>query len=108
MPTRVDSLTDPSPLNTPRGKAAFYILHVLPEWLASVTLFSVNVRKYFGTGPFGDYRFRDETEKEKEKRLKREAKKAEKKRDANSEKYEINQIESGKEKVATPLVTQVA
>jgi len=65
---KVTSLTDPSSLNTSAGKAAFYILHVLPEWLASVTLFAENIRKTFGTGLGGDYRARDETPSEKEKR----------------------------------------
>ncbi|KAF9522658.1 hypothetical protein CPB83DRAFT_822578 [Crepidotus variabilis] len=79
MPLRENSLTDPIRLNTPGGKAAFYLLHVLPEWLATATLFGINVRKTFGTGPFGDWRGHDETEKEKKKRLKRWEKKAAKK-----------------------------
>lgn len=80
MPTRISSLTERSRLNTPQGKAAFYIFHVLPEWLATVTLFSVNIRKTFGTGLAGDWHYRDETEKERKKRItsedKRRAKKA--------------------------------
>ena len=65
---KVTSLTEPNSLNTSTGKAVFYIFHVLPEWLASVTLFSENIRKTFGTGLGGDYRARDETPSEKEKR----------------------------------------
>ena len=68
MPTRVTSLTE-SRLNRPGEKAAFYIFHVLPEWLATVVLFVDNIRKTFGTGLAGDWRLKDETEKEKEKRM---------------------------------------
>ena len=78
MRHRTTSLTAPSVLNSPGNKAAFYILHVLPEWLTTVVLFAYNVRKTFGTGPWGDWRWKDETEKEKQKRLKKEAKKREK------------------------------
>ena len=67
-------LSDPSPLNTPRSKAAFYIFHVFPEWLASLIIFGNNIRKTFGTGFWGDKRLWDETEREREERLKREAK----------------------------------
>ena len=76
---KVTSLTEPSSLNTPSGKAAFYICHVLPEWLASLTLFADNIRKKFGTGLLGDYRFKDETESQKRKRHARMAKRREKK-----------------------------
>jgi len=79
MPIRTTSLREPNALNTPGGKAAFYICHVLPEWLATLTLFGFNVRKTIGTGFAGDWRQKDETEKEKEKRLKKEAEKLEKK-----------------------------
>ena len=77
------SLSAPSPLNKPTSKAAFYVFHVLPEWLASLILFGYNIRKTFGTGLCGDWRMWDETEKERVKRLaraaKREAKLKEKK-----------------------------
>ncbi|KAF9522657.1 hypothetical protein CPB83DRAFT_92881 [Crepidotus variabilis] len=79
MPLRESSLADPIHTNTSGGKATFYLLHILPEWLASVILFSIDVRKTFGTGPFGDLRWRDETEEEKKKRLRRWGKKAAKK-----------------------------
>jgi len=79
MHYRIDSLRGPNPLDSSTAKAMFYIFHVLPEWLAALFLFSVNVRKTFGTALFGDWRWRDETPKEKEKRLARRAKKEEKK-----------------------------
>lgn len=79
MSIRTTSLSAPSPLNTPRSKAIFYIFHILPEWLATVILFGFNIRKSIGTGLAGDIRFRDETEKERIKREKREAKRKEKK-----------------------------
>jgi hypothetical protein len=71
---KTTSLSAPSPLNTPRSKAAFYIFHVLPEWLAILILFGNNIRKTMGTGLIGDKRLWDETEKEREHRLKQEAK----------------------------------
>lgn len=79
MPRKVTSLAA-TRMNTPGEKAAFYIFHILPEWLASVVLFVDNIRKTFGTGIAGDLRFKDETDKEKKKRIaseeKRKAKKA--------------------------------
>jgi len=57
----------------------FYIFHALPEGFAACILLSGNVRKTFGTGMFGDWRAKDETEKQKTKRLaKRAAKEAKK------------------------------
>ncbi|KAF9522656.1 hypothetical protein CPB83DRAFT_864127 [Crepidotus variabilis] len=79
MPLRVTSLSDPVRTNTSSGKAAFYVFHVLPEWLSSVILFGAQTRKIFGTGPCGDVRSKDETEEQKMKRLDKEAKKATKK-----------------------------
>ena len=52
-------LTGPGTNNTPSDKAAFYVLHAAPEYLATATLVSLNVRRVFGTGPFGDIRTRD-------------------------------------------------
>jgi hypothetical protein len=52
--------------NTPAEKAAFYIFHILPEYISVLILLSCNVRDVFGTGMFGDRRFRDETQREKE------------------------------------------
>jgi hypothetical protein len=68
MPTKVTSLTE-SKLNRPGEKAAFYIFHILPEWLATVVLLVDNIRKTFGTGLAGDWRFKDETGREKKKRI---------------------------------------
>lgn len=79
MPARVTSLNDPISLDTPGGKAAFYVCHVLPEWLATLTLFGSNIRKGFGTGLCGDYRYKDETESEKIKRHARKEKRKQKK-----------------------------
>ncbi|KAF8971132.1 hypothetical protein BDZ97DRAFT_1787886 [Flammula alnicola] len=79
MGHRTVSLTAPSPLDTPGGKAAFYVLHVLPEWLTTLILFGDNMRKTYGTGPFGDYRIRDETEAQRKKREAKEAEKEAKK-----------------------------
>ena len=80
MHHRIDFLRGPNPLDSSTSKALFYMFHVLPEWIAVSVLFSVNVRKTFGTGLFGDWRWRDETPKEKEKRLARRAKGEEKKK----------------------------
>jgi hypothetical protein len=79
MRYKIDSLRGPNPLDSPTAKAMFYIFHILPEWLAVLILFSLNVRKTFGTALCGDWRWRDETPKEKEKRLARQAKREEKK-----------------------------
>ncbi|KAM6489531.1 hypothetical protein JOM56_015027 [Amanita muscaria] len=69
-------------LNSAGAKACFYVFHVVPEWLATLLLFSTNVRQVFGTGPFGDWRKADETEKERNKRLERQKKAARKKEKA--------------------------
>ncbi|KAF8812916.1 hypothetical protein BYT27DRAFT_6399129 [Phlegmacium glaucopus] len=79
MQIKTTSLSAPSVLDTPRAKAAFYVFHVLPEWLASLILFGVNIRKTLGTGMWGDWRIKDETEKQRAKREKREAKRKNKK-----------------------------
>lgn len=84
--------TGPGTLNSSGAKAAFYIFHVLPEWLASVALFSTSIRKAFGTGLVGDYRFKDETPAERQTRLEKEAKKAEKKKEKSGF-YEMPSIE---------------
>ena len=66
--TALDSM-DPGSLNTPTSKALFYVFYVLPEWISVALMLKVNIRKTFGTGPFGDRRGNDETPEEKEKRL---------------------------------------
>lgn len=68
----------PDSLNSPGAKACFYIFHVLPEWMSNLILVSVNVRKILGTGVWGDWRSKDETEKQKKKREEKDAKKMEK------------------------------
>ena len=73
MGQRTTSLAIVGPLDTISAKAAFYIFHVLPEWLATLVLFGDNTRKTFGTGLFGDYRIRDETEGQRQKREMKEA-----------------------------------
>jgi len=83
MHYRIDSLRGPNPLDSSTAKATFYTFHILPEWLAVLVLCSVNVRKTFGTALFGDWRWRDETPKEKKKRLARRAKREEKKKKKN-------------------------
>lgn len=75
--TSLDS-TSPGSLNTSGEKAAFYIFHLLPEWLVAAVLLGCNVRERFGTRLWGDYRWRDETPKEKQKREEKESKHAEK------------------------------
>lgn len=76
MFNRTDALfsTAPAALNSRGSKACFYIFHILPEWLATAVLFAFNIRRTFATGPFGDWRNADETEKERVKREKEEAK----------------------------------
>jgi hypothetical protein len=78
---RTDALESMAPdsLNRTHSKVLFYLLHAAPEWLISTLVLTVNMRKTFGTGPFGDFRGVDETPAEKEKRLAREAKRAAKK-----------------------------
>ncbi|KAH6883727.1 hypothetical protein BKA70DRAFT_1206275 [Coprinopsis sp. MPI-PUGE-AT-0042] len=75
---------EPGSLNRTSEKVVFYIFHAAPEWLISTIVLSINIRKTFGTGPFGDWRGADETSAEKDKRLQREAKRAAK-REAKTE-----------------------
>jgi len=69
---------EPGSLNSPGAKAAFYVFHIVPELLTTVLLIVVNVRQTMGTGPFGDYRWRDETAKERARRERKAAEKAKK------------------------------
>ena len=76
MTDRIDSLTEPgNALNKPSAKAAFYVLHIVPEWIAAVILLGYNTRQVFGTGPWGDWRRKDETEEQRRKRIAKEARK---------------------------------
>jgi len=98
MPMRITSLNEPISLDTPGGKAVFYLCHVLPEWLASLALFGYNIRKTFGTGLLGDYRFKDETETQKRKRHERMAKRKEKKAVKSFEESAVFELAEKKEK----------
>ncbi|KAF6763230.1 hypothetical protein DFP72DRAFT_1060403 [Ephemerocybe angulata] len=73
--------TLPGTLNSPGAKASFYVLHIVPEYLAIAILLGFNTRKTFGTGAWGDWRGQDDTPKliakRKERQEKRAAKKAE-------------------------------
>ena len=44
----------PGSLNSAGSKASFYVLHVVPEFLAAVTLMSLDTRHMFATGTWGD------------------------------------------------------
>ncbi|EMD37499.1 hypothetical protein CERSUDRAFT_136100 [Gelatoporia subvermispora B] len=49
--------TAPGSLNSDTSKTSFYILHVLPEWIATVMVQAVNVREWYSTGLKGDKNF---------------------------------------------------
>jgi len=66
MHNRMNALTGFNPLNSSAAKVTFYTLHILPEWVATFILLLADVRKRFGTGPFGDLRWQDETPTEKQ------------------------------------------
>lgn len=63
----------PRSQNGPGAKAAFYLFHAMPEWLTSVVLVVLNVRKIFGTGFWGDWRNADDTREEQAKRRAKQA-----------------------------------
>ncbi|OCH92707.1 hypothetical protein OBBRIDRAFT_886068 [Obba rivulosa] len=44
----------PGSLNSTASKTSFYVLHVLPEWFATLLMVSINVREWYGTGLKGD------------------------------------------------------
>ncbi|KAJ7770892.1 hypothetical protein DFH07DRAFT_258910 [Mycena maculata] len=70
---------DHQPLNTLSDKAAFYVLHVLPEWTVVAMLCMFNVRDICHTGLKGDEGWRDESPKERAKREKKDQERAMKK-----------------------------
>lgn len=70
----------PGSLNSAKDKALFYIFHLIPEWLVSFALLGLNIRQLSGCGFFGDWRWQDETPKEKAKREVQDTKRAEKRR----------------------------
>ncbi|KAI1791184.1 hypothetical protein LXA43DRAFT_1094786 [Ganoderma leucocontextum] len=51
--------------NSAGPKAAFYVLEAAPEFLSIAILVSLNARRVFGTGPWGDLRRRDPKPKPK-------------------------------------------
>ncbi|KAF4566561.1 hypothetical protein AB1N83_003862 [Pleurotus pulmonarius] len=59
---------EPGSLNSPADKAFFYVFQILPEWLSILALFSVNARELVGSGPWGDWRGKDESQAAKAKR----------------------------------------
>jgi hypothetical protein len=71
--------TAPGTLNSPGAKASFYILHILPEWIAIAILLGFNTRKIFGTGMVGDLRGVDDRPQDIARRERRKAKQAAKK-----------------------------
>ncbi|PIL33538.1 hypothetical protein GSI_04161 [Ganoderma sinense ZZ0214-1] len=46
--------TAPGSQNSAGSKAAFYALHVAPEFVSAAILMVLNARRMFGTGPWGD------------------------------------------------------
>ncbi|KZT71040.1 hypothetical protein DAEQUDRAFT_157714 [Daedalea quercina L-15889] len=50
MASYTDSLLSMAPgsLNTSDAKAVFYVLHILPEWIAGTMLLAVNVKQMYG------------------------------------------------------------
>lgn len=76
MHNKTISLTSlaPSSLNRSAAKAAFYVFHMLPEWISVALLLGFNIREMFDTGLWGDWRNADETERQKEWRIARAAK----------------------------------
>lgn len=69
----------PGSLTSVGAKAAFYVLHCLPEWVAIACLLALPIRNIYGTGFWGDYRAKDDTEAEiAKRRAKKERKDAEK------------------------------
>ncbi|KZT71039.1 hypothetical protein DAEQUDRAFT_756077 [Daedalea quercina L-15889] len=50
MSNYTDSLLSMAPgsLNGPDAKAVFYVLHILPEWIAGTLLLTVNVKQMYG------------------------------------------------------------
>ncbi|KAJ7275488.1 hypothetical protein B0H12DRAFT_1227969 [Mycena haematopus] len=70
-------------LNTGSDKAAFYVVHLVPEWTVIFLLSMFNVREMCQTGLKGD-RWWDETPKERAKRERKEREKARKKAEAKN------------------------
>lgn len=96
-------------LTSTGAKVGFYMLHVLPEWVASAFLLGLPIRNIYGTGFWGDYRRQDDTEEEiAKRRAKKGRKDAEKAaRQAEEQKnpveIELRNVSSGHS--ANPLIT---
>ncbi|KDR75019.1 hypothetical protein GALMADRAFT_248864 [Galerina marginata CBS 339.88] len=104
MNIKATTLTVQTSLDKPGAKAAFYIFHALPEWLAILILLASNVRKLFGTGLAGDFRGRDLNKRELKKR---EAKLAKEKEKGASEADGATDNIPLKEKNASVLVSNL-
>lgn len=71
--------TGPGSLTSVPAKVTFYMFHALPEWVAITGLLGLPIRKIYGTGFWGDWRAKDDTEKQiAKRRAKQERKDAEK------------------------------
>ncbi|KAJ7275489.1 hypothetical protein B0H12DRAFT_1066331 [Mycena haematopus] len=73
------SAPDHQAQNTQSDKAAFYVLHLLPEFIVVSILSFSNIRDICQIGFEGDERWRDETPKEREARERKEREKVQKK-----------------------------
>lgn len=80
MRNKTTSLEALMSLNESNAKAAFYIFHMLLEWLSALIFLAADVRKTFCTGPIGDTRMRDMTLKQHDKWAAKQAKMEEKRR----------------------------
>ncbi|KAJ7630554.1 hypothetical protein FB45DRAFT_990553 [Roridomyces roridus] len=62
--------------NVLADKVTFYVLHMLPEWIVLAMACTFNLKEICQTGPWGDWRPKDETAEEREKRERKQAKRA--------------------------------
>jgi len=58
-PGQIPDTSTYSSLTTRGSKIFFYAFHTVPELAVTVTLQSINVRRMFNTGSFGDWRWSD-------------------------------------------------
>jgi len=80
---------DHQALNTLADKAAFYVFHVLPEWILVAALCAFNTKEICQTGFKGDHRWRDETPKQRAKRERKARERAAKKAEAKNASFEL-------------------
>jgi hypothetical protein len=92
---------DHQSLNTLSDKAAFYVVHLLPEYLVTLMMCAFNVKEICQTGFKGDDRWRDETPKQREKREKKERERAMKKAEAKNASLELQSRNSNNTSNAT-------